>query len=344
MTQAAPAAPHRVAFLGTPAAAATVLTALAKTSAVQMAGTSAVQMAGTSAVQMAGTCAVRAVFCSPDRPSGRGLAVAPPPVKAAAMGLGLDVRQPENWRDGATRSLWESLEIDMALVVAYGHILPPWMLDGCRLGAWNLHFSLLPRWRGAAPVNHAILAGDAETGVSLMKMVPGLDAGPVLAQCRRPIWAGATAGGLLADLAEDAAGLLKDSLGAILGGSPALSPQDEKLVTLAPKLKKGMARLDLSKGAPELHRQIRALQPWPGAEVQLGDTTIKILEVGGISPSGASPGSLQWDNRGARLTVPGGSAIELVALQRPGRPAQPARQALQPWGGRGEMMLVQNEK
>jgi len=304
-----------VAFLGTPAAAVPPLAALAK------------------------RCAVHVVFCSPDRPSGRGMAVAPPPVKAEAQKLGLDVRQPEKWKDEATKVVWESLGIDMALVVAYGHILPSWMLDSCRLGAWNLHFSLLPRWRGAAPVNHAILAGDDDTGVSLMKMTPGLDAGPVLAQSRRPIGPKTTAGELLADLAQDAAALLDDCLAAMLGGSPDLKTQDETLVTLAPKLKKEMARLDFSKGAHELHRQIRALQPWPGAEVQLGDTIIKILEVGAVSDSDAAPGTLEWDKGGARLTV-GGGALELVALQRPGKPAQPACQALQPWGAKGNSKLT----
>jgi methionyl-tRNA formyltransferase len=267
------------------------------------------------------------------------MAVLPPPVKVAALKLGLGVHQPEKWRTPATKALWESLEIDMALVVAYGHILPSWMLDSCGLGAWNLHFSLLPRWRGAAPANHAIMAGDGETGVSLMKMTPGLDEGPVLAQCRRPIGAETTAGGLLADLAQDAAALLKGSLGTIFGGSPSLETQDEGLVTLAPKLKKEMARLDFSKGAAELHRWIRGLQPWPGAEIQLDGTTIKILEVGAIADSGAGPGTLQWNRAGAQLTVGGGAAICLMALQRPGKPPQPALQVLQPWGAKGSRIV-----
>jgi methionyl-tRNA formyltransferase len=228
----------------------------------------------------------------------------------------------------------------MALVVAYGYILPPWMLDSCRYGAWNLHFSLLPRWRGAAPVNHAIIAGDAETGVSLMKMAPGLDTGPVLSQCRRPIGMEADAGALLADLAESSAALLKDCLDAIFCGSPNLMPQDESLATRAPKLYKGMARLDLSRGALALHRQVRGLQPWPGAEVQLEGTTLKILEVGKIITSTEKPGTLQWGRDGAWLAVGGGSAIELVSLQRPGKPIQAARQALQPWGPKGSMPVT----
>jgi methionyl-tRNA formyltransferase len=312
----APTGGHRVAFLGTPAVAVPALSALVETRDVA------------------------AVFCNPDRPSNRGQSIVQPPVKAAALKLGLGVFQPEKWGTDEAKALWEDLGIDMALVVAYGHMLPPWMLDGCRYGAWNLHFSLLPRWRGAAPVNHAVMTGDGETGVSLMKMTPGLDAGPVLAQCRRPIGKDTDARVLLADLAEDAVTLLKDHLDAIFCDPKDLIPQDENLVTLAPKLKKEMAILDTSKGAIELHRRIRGLQPWPGAEVRLEGTVLKILEVGNVLVSDASPGTLQWDREGAWLTVGGGSAIELVSLQRPGKPVQTARQALQPWGGKGRLMVM----
>ena len=305
----------RVAFLGTPAAALPPLKALAE------------------------LCDVQAVFCKPDRPQGRGRVIGPTQVKLAARELSLEAHQPERWNCEAARSLWDSLKIDMALVVAYGHILPSWMLDSCKLGVWNLHFSLLPRWRGAAPVNHAILAGDDETGVSLMKITPGLDAGPVLAQCRRPITTESIADSLLADLAEEAADLLRANLSAMLRGKTEVVPQDENLATLAPKLKKEMARLDLTKEAIELHRQIRALQPWPGAEIHLGDTTIKIIGVGSISLSDAAPGTLHWDKGGVRLAVGGNSAIDLIALQRSGKPVQPACQAMQFWGAKGSMAL-----
>jgi len=308
-------APPRVAFLGTPAAALPPLKTLAE------------------------LCGVQAVFCKSDRPQGRGRVIGTTPVKLTAQELGLEVHQPERWNCDATKSLWESLKIDMALVVAYGHILPSWTLDSCELGVWNLHFSLLPRWRGAAPVNYAILAGDQETGVSLMKVTPGLDSGPVLAQCRRPITMESVADSLLADLAEDAAELLRANLPTMLNGKTVVVPQDENLVTLAPKLKKEMARLDLSRGAMELHHQIRALQPWPGAELQLGDTTIKILSIGKIFPSDVSPGTLHWDKNGVRLAVGDNRAIELIALQRSSKPVQPAGQAMQFWGAKGSMAL-----
>ena len=153
----------RIAFLGTPAVAVPVLARLAASHCVQ------------------------AVFCNPDRPQGRGRRLEAPPVKQEALAKGIAVHQVESWKLPETRELWDALKIDLAIVVAYGHILPRWMLDSCPLGVWNLHFSLLPRWRGASPVNHAILEGDAETGVTLMRITPGLDAGPILAVSRCPI-------------------------------------------------------------------------------------------------------------------------------------------------------------
>jgi methionyl-tRNA formyltransferase len=280
-------------------------------------------------------CCIHAVFCNPDRPRGRGHSIDASPVKVAAQSLGLDVQQPESWKSDAVKSLWESLNIDLALVVAYGHILPPWMIDRCKLGVWNLHFSLLPRWRGAAPANHAILAGDDVTGVSLMKVVPGLDAGPVLSQCKRHITMETVGGDLLTELAEDSAELLRANLGDILDGSANVVAQDEALVTLAPKLRKEMAKLDLTGDATDLHRRIRAFQPWPGAEFILDGTTIKVLGVGSISPSDHQPGTLHWDRGGAWLTAGGGSAIELLTLQRPGKSPQPAKLMMHHWGAKG---------
>jgi len=301
----------RIAFLGTPAVAVPALSALTETHAVQ------------------------AVFCNPDRPQGRGLHLEAPPVKVAAQDRGLSPHQPESWKQPETRDLWESLAIDVAIVVAYGHILPRWMLDSCPLGAWNLHFSLLPRWRGASPVNHAILMGDEETGVSLMRIAPGLDAGPVLAVSRRPILRSDTAEGLLAALAEDAARLLTGELPGLLAGTASPSPQDNRLATLAPKLSRDMGRLDFTRSALELHRQVRALQPWPGVEFPLADSVLKVSAVGGLRPATDPPGTLRWSREGAWLSAGDGQALELTHLQRPGKPIQPALQALQPWGAQG---------
>ena len=299
----------RIAFLGTPQVAVPALRALA-------------------------TEGILAVFCNPDRPAGRGRHLEAPPVKGAALELGLPVHQPLRWRLPETRELWESLAIDLAIVVAYGHILPAWMLDSCPLGVWNLHFSLLPRWRGAAPVNHALLAGDEATGVSLMRLTPGLDEGPVLAQCRRNIGHGDTAEDLLAALAVDAADLLMDQLPLLLSGTARPQEQDHALATLAPKLNREMGRLDWQRPAADLHRQVRALWPWPGTELQLEGQALKVCGVGALRTCYRDPGQLLWGKEGAWLTT-GEGALELTLLQRAGKPVQPALQALQPWGASG---------
>lgn len=305
----------RVAFLGTPAVAVPVLERLAALHPVE------------------------AVFCNPDRPVGRGRKLEAPPVKQAAERLGLPVHQPERWKAEPTRELWAGLGIDLAVVVAYGHLLPAWMLDSCPLGVWNLHFSLLPRWRGAAPVNHAILAGDAATGVALMRITPGLDEGPVQALAERPITLADTAEGLLAQLAGDAADLLEANWAALLGGQTTAREQDPALATLAPKLSREMSRLDCGEPALALHRRVRALQPWPGTELSLPEGSLKVCGVGALRPSPEAPGTLRWDKGGAWLTAGDGQALELTLLQRAGKPIQPALQALQPWGTNGHLHL-----
>lgn len=306
----------RIAFLGTPQAAVPALRALAAAHPVQ------------------------AVFANPDRPAGRGRVLTAPPVKVAALELGLAVHQPARWKSEETKAHWAALGIDLAVVVAYGHLLPSWMLESCRLGVWNLHFSLLPRWRGAAPVNHALLAGDAETGVSLMRLTPGLDEGPVLAMNRRPITLRDTSESLLAQLALDAADLLEEHLPALLAGTAEPREQDHAAATFAPKLAKEMARLDASRPALELHRRVRGLQPWPGAELRIEDQVVKAVEVGTLKSSGLGPGMLTWDLKGAWLSCGDGQALELIKLQRPGKPVQVACQALQPWGLKGQLRLA----
>jgi methionyl-tRNA formyltransferase len=303
----------RIAFLGTPRAAVPALRALAGEGVV-------------------------AVFCNPDRPAGRGRHLEAPPVKNAGHELGLPVHQPQSWKAPETRALWESLEIDLAVVVAYGHLLPRWMLDSCPSGVWNLHFSLLPHWRGAAPVNHALLAGDKETGVSLMRLTEGLDEGPVLAQSHRGISLEDTAESLLAALAVDAAELLMDQLPLLLSHAGQPVAQDHRLATYASKLRKDMGRLDWRRPAADLHRQVRALWPWPGSELQMEGQSLKVCGVGALRTCYREPGQLLWGKEGAWLTTPDG-ALELTQLQRPGKPVQPALQALQPWGASGNRAL-----
>jgi len=308
----------RIAFLGTPRAAVPALRALAEEG-------------------------IAAVFCNPDRPAGRGRHLEAPPVKLAAQELGLALHQPLSWKAPETRELWEGLEIDLAVVVAYGHLLPRWMLDSCPNGVWNLHFSLLPRWRGAAPVNHALMAGDEETGVSLMRLTEGLDEGLVLAQSHRAISHEATAEGLLADLATDAADLLMDQLPLLLCGCGKPMEQDHGSASYASKLRKDMGRLDWRRSAADLHRQVRALWPWPGSELQLEGQALKVCGVGGLRTCYRDPGQLLWGKEGAWLTTMDG-ALELTQLQRPGKPVQPALQALQPWGASGSRALGSQER
>ena len=300
----------RIAVLGTPRAAVPALRALAEEG-------------------------VEAVFCNPDRPAGRGRHLEAPPVKVAALELGLPLHQPLSWKTPEARELWEGLHIDLAVVVAYGHLLPRWLLDACPLGVWNLHFSLLPRWRGAAPVNHALLAGDEESGVSLMRLTPGLDEGPVLAQSHRPLGSETTAEGLLEILAQDAAELLMDQLPLLLSGSGQPREQEHGLATHAAKLHKDMARLDWRRSAAELHRQVRALWPWPGSELHLEGQTLKVCGVGSLRTCYREPGQLIWGKEEGAWLVTAEGSLELTLLQRPGKPVQPALQALQPWGVSG---------
>ncbi len=303
----------KIAFLGTPRAAVPALRALAEEG-------------------------IEAVFCNPDRPAGRGRHLEAPPVKVAAQELGLSLHQPLSWKAPETRALWEGLQIDLAVVVAYGHLLPRWLLDACPKGVWNLHFSLLPRWRGAAPVNHALLAGDEETGVSLMRLTEGLDEGPVLAQSHRDINLEDTAEGLLSALAAEAAELLMDQLPLLLGGSAKPVEQRHELATFAPKLRKDMGRLDWHRPAADLHRQVRALWPWPGTELQMEGQALKVCGVGMLRTCYRDPGQVIWSKEGAWLITSEG-ALELTHLQRPGKPVQPALQALQPWGSSGSRIL-----
>jgi len=304
----------RIAFLGTPRAAVPALRSLAEEG-------------------------IEAVFCNPDRPAGRGRHLEAPPVKVAALELGLAVHQPLSWKAPETRELWESLAIDLAVVVAYGHLLPRWMLDGCSGGVWNLGQEGVVHGRGAAPVNHALLAGDEETGVSLMRLSPGLDEGPVLAQCHRDISLQATAESLLAELSRDAADLLMDQLPLLLSGCALPVEQCHERATFAPKLRKDMGHLDWRQPAADLHRQVRALWPWPGSDLQVEEQVLKVCGVGALRTCYRDPGQLLWGKEGAWLTTPEG-ALELTQLQRPGKPVQPALQALQPWGATGSRSLA----
>ena len=234
------------------------------------------------------------VYTQPDREAGRGRRLLPPPVKELAIRYGLPIHQPVNFRAGETVEELRALAPDVIVVAAYGLILPRTVLAVPRRGILNVHASLLPRWRGAAPVAAAILAGDPETGVSIMEIVPALDAGPVVAQRATPIHDDYTAGTLTQRLAEEGAALLLATLPAWYDGRLEARPQNEAEVTYAPPVKKDDAAIDWTVPAVQIWRQIRAYNPWPVAFSSLpSGEPLRILEAQplAVTPE-AAPGTV----------------------------------------------------
>ncbi len=260
---------------------------------------------------------IAAVYCQPPRPAGRGQAVRPCPVHAAALAPGLPVRTPARLtRDEAEHEAFRALDLDAAIVAAYGLILPQAMLDAPRRGCLNIHASLLPRWRGAAPIQAAILAGDAETGITLMQMDAGLDTGAMLLREAIPLTPTTTASTLHDALAAIGARLALRAL----EEAPPATPQPEEGATYAPKLTRDDGKLDWSHTAAALDRQVRALNPWPGTFTTLEGETLKILAATPESGSG-TPGTVLDANL---LVATGEGALRLTRIQAPGRAAMPA--------------------
>lgn len=226
--------------------------------------------------RLAETCEVVGVVTQPDRPSGRGRALAPPPVKLLAEELHLPVIQPQRLKEPAAMEQLAAWKPDVIVVTAFGQILRQAVLDLPPYGCINVHASLLPRWRGAAPIQAALLHGDLETGVTIMKLDPGVDTGPILSQRVEAILPEDTAGSLGERLAKLGAELLLETLPAYLSGALQPQPQDDTLATYAPMLKKEDGRLDFSKTALELERQVRAFNPWPGAFTNWRGEILKI--------------------------------------------------------------------
>jgi methionyl-tRNA formyltransferase len=216
------------------------------------------------------------VVTQPDRPSGRGRGLKPPPVKSAALDLGLPVIQPEKLRAPAALEQLRQWAPDMIVVAAFGQILRPQVLSLPRRGCVNVHASLLPRWRGAAPIQAAILAGDAQTGVTIMQMDQGIDTGGIIAQRALPIEADDTGGSLFDKLSGLGADLLTATLPRYLSGEAGPQPQDESRATYAPMLKKSDGLLDLARPADELARRVRAFNPWPGAYMDFEGASLKV--------------------------------------------------------------------
>jgi len=260
------------------------------------------------------------VYTQPDRPAGRGRGLQPSPVKLEAVQRGLPVFQPETLRNEAAREALRALEPDLVVVVAYGLLLPQAVLDIPRHGCWNVHASLLPRWRGAAPIQRAIEAGDAETGVCLMQMEKGLDTGPVLLSRRTPIGAGETAGELHDRLAALGAEVLADGLGLLRAGiRPVAVPQPDQGATYARKLEKAEAKLDWSQPADALARKVRAFQPWPVAEARLDGERVRIHAAEALPLAhDAAPGTVLLARREGIDVACGEGALRVTRLQREG--------------------------
>jgi methionyl-tRNA formyltransferase len=267
---------------------------------------------------------VAAVYAQPPRPRGRGQAVKPSPVQAFAGSLGLPVRTPASMRDPAEVEAFQALDLDAAVVVAYGQILTRPVLEAPRLGCFNLHASLLPRWRGAAPIQRAIMAGDEVTGVQVMRMTEGLDEGPVLLSETVRIGPLDTAGSLHDRLSAVGAHLAPRALASIERGSAVETPQPQEGVTYARKITTAEARIDWSRTAHEVDRHIRGLSPFPGAWFEApsdkGPVRVKALLSRSEDADGA-PGTLLDDGL---LMACGEGAVRLLQVQREGRGAQDA--------------------
>jgi methionyl-tRNA formyltransferase len=266
---------------------------------------------------------IAAVYSQPARPKGRGMVLEPTPVAKFAASAGLEVRTPLSLKALEEQAAFAALGIDAAIVVAYGLLLPKAILDAPRLGCFNLHASLLPRWRGAAPIQRAVMAGDTETGVMVMRMEEGLDTGPVL-MAERVTIGRQTAGELTQSLSRLGADLMARALGALERDQVQQTPQPEAGVTYAKKILKDEARIDWTKSAGEIDCHIRGLSPWPGAWTEAKGERLKILAAMPVRDRG-EPGEVLTDDL---VIGTGDDAIKLLKVQRPGKGVMDAREML----------------
>ncbi len=259
---------------------------------------------------------VLAVYSQPPRPAGRGQKLRPSPVHAFAESKGIEVRTPRRLRAAEDQEAFAALEANVAVVAAYGLILPKPVLDAPKHGCINIHASLLPRWRGAAPIQHAILAGDAESGVTIMAMDEGLDTGTMLLKGAVPITDKTTASSLHDDLAAVGSRLIVEAMAKLEAGTLSATLQPAVGETYASKLSRDGGRLDWRKPAVELERQVRALTPWPGTWFLHGETVLKVSQAEWLPGLSGAPGEVLDDN----LTIAcGEGAFRPTRIQRPGK-------------------------
>lgn len=299
---ALPAGPLRIVFLGTPDLAASVLRELWQ-----------------------GPDTLVGAFTKPDARKGRGLQWLAPPVKDVAEEYGIPVYQPENWRDSTALDTLRSLQPDLAITAAYGRILPQAALEIPKFGCLNVHASLLPRWRGADPIRQAILAGDAETGITIMEMVLEMDAGDALWQRKLPIAADDTLASLESRMASLGGSTLTEALQLWRAGELQATPQEASQITMAPMCRKADGKIAWTDPAAAIERRIRAFSPWPGATSPFGEQTLRIWQARLEETStSASPGELLAVDKSGVLVATGAGALRLLEIQPAGKKRMPA--------------------
>jgi methionyl-tRNA formyltransferase len=274
------------------------------------------------------TADVVGVVCQPDKPAGRGLTLTPPAVKVRATELGLTVVQPTKLKTGEFAEWVRAQRADVALVVAYGRILRRDVLDGPRLGCVNVHASLLPKYRGAAPITWAVVRGETETGVTLMKLDEGMDTGPTFARVTTPIDPDETAGALGERLARIGGDAVREWLGRYVAGDCELQAQDDAAATTAPMLEKDNGRIDWTMDARRVHDHVRGMSPWPGAFTTARGRPVKVLATRVVvrdappaTPGEHAPGKVVIADKSRLLVACGSAVVELVTVQPEGKRA-----------------------